>query len=91
MVVAVGETLCDPEAATVPIPWLMLTVVALVVLQVNVADVPARYRRGEHAQRRGGRHGPERRDRAQQTVDLGAWSSACTTAGGRGNTAVSVW
>ena len=40
MVVAVGDTLRVPDAATVPIPWLMLTVVALVVLQLKVADWP---------------------------------------------------
>lgn len=38
--VAVGLTVIDPEAATVPIP-LMETVVAFVVAQVSVAELPA--------------------------------------------------
>jgi hypothetical protein len=40
VVVAAGETLRVPEAATVPMPWLMLTDVALVVDQVRVDAAP---------------------------------------------------
>lgn len=35
-VVAVGLTVVDPDAATVPIPWSIETLVALVVVHVNV-------------------------------------------------------
>ena len=35
-----GDTLRVPDALTVPIPWLMLTVVALVLDHVSVDDWP---------------------------------------------------
>ncbi len=41
MVVAVGVTCCEPLAETVPMPPSIVTVVAFVVCQVNVADWPA--------------------------------------------------
>lgn len=40
-VVAAGLTVTDPEAATVPTPLLMETVLAFVVVHVKVADAPA--------------------------------------------------
>ena len=40
VVVAVGDTLRLPDAATVPIPWLMVTDVAFAVLHVSVDDCP---------------------------------------------------
>ena len=40
VVVADGETLRVPDALTVPTPWLMLTLVALVLDHVNVDDWP---------------------------------------------------
>src|SRR5262245_50561185 len=40
VVFAAGETLRVPDAATVPMPWSMLTVVALAVDQVNVDAAP---------------------------------------------------
>ena len=41
MVVANGETDREPDAATVPTPWLMLTDVAFVLDHDNVAAEPA--------------------------------------------------
>jgi hypothetical protein len=37
---AVGETLLDPEAATAPMFWLILTDAAFVDVQVSVVDWP---------------------------------------------------
>jgi hypothetical protein len=37
----IGETLLVPEAGTVPIPWLIVTDVALVVDHVSVDEPPA--------------------------------------------------
>lgn len=39
--VAVGLTTFDPLAATVPMPWSMLTLVAFEAVQVMVVDAPA--------------------------------------------------
>jgi len=41
-VVVVGLTVVDPEAATVPIPLSMETLVAFVVVHVNVAELPGK-------------------------------------------------
>ena len=40
MVVAVGLTVRVPDAATVPIPWLIDTVVAPELFQVSVEEAP---------------------------------------------------
>jgi len=40
-VVTTGLTVSDPVAATVPMPWLILTVVPFVVLQVKVELEPS--------------------------------------------------
>ena len=40
MTVAVGDTLRVPDAATVPMPWLMVTDVAFDVVHVSVEDWP---------------------------------------------------
>jgi hypothetical protein len=40
VVVLVGLTVWLPDAETLPMPWSMLTVVAPVVLQVRVAELP---------------------------------------------------
>ena len=41
MVVAVGVTVVEPEAATVPTPGDIVTLLVLVVVQVSIAVSPA--------------------------------------------------
>ena len=90
MVVSVGETFRVPEDATEPIPRSKLTLVALVVLQLNVVDGTADIDAGKTLSVAVGGTGPSAAIGHSRPTIPGLVVGV-QDAGGRGNTSASGW
>ena len=89
--VAVGVTFRVPDAATAPMPWLIVTLVALVVLQVRTAVWPVAIDVGDAVMDAVGGTGP-RAGIAQATPSIPVKpGTAVQPAGGLGTTEALLW